>query len=282
MQKKLLLSVLTLGGFMLCAHPASAQEAHAATLATRHRQPTGRDGLENLRPGQNRQVVVKPEVVKAPELPPTPGVNEILAGETLLPGQSGPAVEVIRSLMLELDYQVAPAGAVFDRDLSWKIGQFQLDNHVGNPDADHWGQVDAETLKALQEQSAKGRFNRALGQRIAEYARSRISGGTGYCYHYVARALEAYMGHFLSGLRAYMAADQLASSGRFKEISLPSEKLPQLPAGAVVVWDKGTSASGHISIADGKGYEISDHVQPQMTHHYGGGAFRVFLPIASS
>ena len=279
MQKKLLLSVLTLGGFWLCAHPAHAQSESLSHI--KHRQPSGRVGYDTLRPGES-QPEAKPALPETPTLPPSPAISEILSGATLQLGQAGPAVEVIRSLMLELDYQVEAAGSTFDRDLSWKVGQFQMENHVGNPNADHWGVVDAETLRALQEQSSKGRFNRVLGQRIADYARHSISGGTGYCYHYVAKALEAYMGHFLKGLHAYMAADQLASSGRFKEISVPAERLPQLPAGAVVVWDKGSSPSGHISIADGHGIEISDHIQPQMLAHRGSTSHRVFLPIATS
>lgn len=279
MQKKLFLSAVALGGFWLYAHPANAQAS--ALNHPQHRQPSGRLGYETLRPGMTPSEAA-PTLSERPALPPTPDIKEILAGATLQPGQSGPAVEVVRSLLLELDYQVEPAGAFFDRDLSWKIGEFQMQNHVGNPSSDRWGYIDSETLRALQEQSAKGRFNRNLGQSIATYARQKMSGGTGYCYHYVAKALEAYMGHFLNGLHAYMAADQLAASGRFKEIRVPANRLPLLPAGAVVVWDKGSSPSGHISIADGKGNEISDHIQPQMTAHRGSRSYRVFLPLATS
>ena len=50
------------------------------------------------------------------------------------------------------------------------------------------------------------------------------------------------------------------------------------PAGAIVVWGKGTSTSGHISIAQGNGMETSDFVGNQMTYHYGGAPARVFLP----
>ena len=51
-----------------------------------------------------------------------------------------------------------------------------------------------------------------------------------------------------------------------------------LPAGAIVVWGKGTSKSGHISVAQGNGMETSDFVGNQMTYHYGGAPARVFLP----
>lgn len=123
-----------------------------------------------------------------------------------------------------------------------------------------------------------GDFNRNMGIQLANYASSLATGGTGYCYNFVARDIHAFLPAFLSGEHAYLAADQLAASPYFKEVSLPASDLPSLPAGAVVVWDKGLSESGHISIADGLGHEVSDHIAPQMTFHYGGGAYRVFLP----
>ena len=73
-----------------------------------------------------------------------------------------------------------------------------------------------------------------------------------------------------------MAADQLAAHHRFTEISVGD--LRTLPAGAVVVWARGSSEHGHISIALGNGQEASDHVTSQMTYHYGGGSSRVFVP----
>jgi hypothetical protein len=124
-----------------------------------------------------------------------------------------------------------------------------------------------------------GNFDQGLGQNLAQYAINNTSGGTGYCYQYVASSIHAHVPAFLSGLHAYMAADQLASSPYFKEVGLASEQLALLPAGAVVVWSQGSSESGHISIADGQGHEISDHIAPQMQAHYGGGAYRVFLPV---
>ena len=75
-----------------------------------------------------------------------------------------------------------------------------------------------------------------------------------------------------------MAADQLAArKDRFREV--PANDLAKLPAGAVVVWGKGSSRSGHISIALGDGREASDHMGAQMRSHYGGAPARVFVPI---
>lgn len=121
-------------------------------------------------------------------------------------------------------------------------------------------------------------YDAGFGSQIASYAGSHTSGGTGWCYQYVAQAIHAYTPVFLNGGHAYLAADQLAASGLFKEVAVAASDLPALPAGAVVVWAQGSSESGHISIADGRGYEISDHTAPQMTAHYGGGSHRVFIP----
>ena len=53
--------------------------------------------------------------------------------------------------------------------------------------------------------------------------------------------------------------------------------LPKLPAGAIVVWDKGNGHEhGHISIATGDGKEASDLMRNQITNY--GTSFRVFMP----
>ena len=125
-------------------------------------------------------------------------------------------------------------------------------------------------------------YNPELGKRLAsvgarEAAGRRRAGGN--CYFHVANAVDAVIGRFLSGRHAYMAASQLAAKKNlFTEV--PASNLSGLPAGAIVVWGKGTSDSGHISIAQGDGMELSDFIGPQMTFHYGGDSARVFLPKA--
>lgn len=94
---------------------------------------------------------------------------------------------------------------------------------------------------------------------------------------------------------AYQAANILARppySDRFSElVPATKEDLRNLPAGAVIVWDRNPDPAkraanpnngfthGHIAVATGDGYEISDHVQA-MTMNTNGryGGFRVFLP----
>lgn len=128
--------------------------------------------------------------------------------------------------------------------------------------------------------SLKG-YDASQGHRLAQTAAQGISGGTGLCYQYVACAIHQHYRPFLSGRHAWMAADQLATHPGFREIIVTPSDLPRLPAGAVVVWSQGRSPSGHISIADGQGQEISDHKTAQLTRHYGGGQPRVFIPVRS-
>lgn len=264
MTKMHFMGALTFAALVFAANPVHAQDMDSPSAFGRHSH-------------SGRQDVVSPLAALR-----TPDLAEIEQGEILEIGHKGSAVEVIRSLMLELDYPVEAAGDLYDRELAYQIGRFQQQHKLADPDSEHFGKVGPATLQGLKQQAARGRYNVELGRQLASYARSRISGGTGYCYHYVARAIHAYLPQFLKGMHAYLAAPQLASSGFFKEIDVPSASLPALPAGAVVVWAKGNSPSGHISIADGKGNEISDHVQPQMTRHHGGANHRVFLPLGKS
>ena len=123
-------------------------------------------------------------------------------------------------------------------------------------------------------------YDPVLGKELARASMAESGGKTragGDCYHYVANAVDQVVGRFLTGMHAYMAASQLAQrKDLFTEV--PSGNLRSLPAGAIVVWGKGTSESGHISVAQGNGMETSDFLGNQMTYHYGGAPARVFLP----
>lgn len=141
--------------------------------------------------------------------------------------------------------------------------------------------MDMPNLPTMTQFDAASFDTSQLGGRLAQTASLSASGGTGYCYQYVAQAIHAQLPAFLYGQHAYMAADQLAASSFFREVAVSPDTLPNLPAGAIVVWGQGSSESGHISIADGHGNEISDHISRQMTAHYGGASARVFLPAST-
>ena len=82
---------------------------------------------------------------------------------------------------------------------------------------------------------------------------------------------------------AYMALNDLKNNPQFKEIRVSREELPNLPAGAIVVWQPtrdGTPMGihGHISISDGQGNEISDYKRPQRTTE-NASSYNVFIPV---
>lgn len=119
------------------------------------------------------------------------------------------------------------------------------------------------------------------GQQLAQCAaRTGMSMGTvGRCYAGAKQSIARGTGVQLEGGSAYMAAPQLARSGRFTEVSVSQSQLNRLPAGAVVVWGQtGASPHGHISVALGDGRESSDHVQRQITSLRGASNYRVFVP----
>lgn len=114
------------------------------------------------------------------------------------------------------------------------------------------------------------------GAALAKDAAANANGPGGYCYKWVANALRRH-GVNVSGASAYMGADQLAKNPKFTEIKVNPKDLGKLPAGAVVVWNKGPGhPHGHISIALGNGKEASDKIRNQITNY--GTSVRVFMP----
>lgn len=119
----------------------------------------------------------------------------------------------------------------------------------------------------------------STGSKLAEIARAEATNGDsngGLCYRDVGRSL-AKIGINVSGASAYMAAAQLEKNPKVKEMKVSQSDLPKLPAGAIVVWDRGNGHEhGHISIATGDGKEASDLMRNQITNY--GTSFRVFMP----
>lgn len=117
----------------------------------------------------------------------------------------------------------------------------------------------------------------AWGRSLASDAlKHSVKGPGGWCYKYVAQALARH-GVSVHGGSAYMAADQLATKKEFREVKVSQADLKKLPAGAIVVWNRGNGhVHGHISISLGDGREVSDLVRNQTTNY--GTSYRVFLP----
>lgn len=122
-----------------------------------------------------------------------------------------------------------------------------------------------------------------LGDRLAKATLDAAADNTNLkkreCYHYVKEGL-ASEGIELTGDKAYQAANQLARNPRFREAKVTRDQLADLPAGAVVVWNKNLKAkhpAGHISVALGDGREVSDRVRPQVQNYRS--QYRVFEPV---
>lgn len=115
------------------------------------------------------------------------------------------------------------------------------------------------------------------GRELAKFAKDHATGDGHHCYHYVAEGLDQ-IGINLSGGSAYMASKQLAHSSKVREVKgLKSHQLSKLPAGAIIVWNKGEGhPDGHISISLGNGKEVSDIERTQITDY--GTSYRVFVP----
>ena len=115
-----------------------------------------------------------------------------------------------------------------------------------------------------------------VAERVAERRNTR-----GRCYAAVAEAVRRAVGVRLSGRSAFVAADQLSDSPWFDEVGgVCPEDLPDLPAGATVVWPRTPrSPHGHIAVALGNGWEASDHIQRQLTSLRGHDDFRIFVPL---
>lgn len=137
---------------------------------------------------------------------------------------------------------------------------------------------------------AKTMYNSKVGEQLANAAHI-VDGTGGWCLRGVTKTLNRAFG--LQGENytasrtsaAADAADFLAGdkegwevfSQHFMEDTLATrEDLDNLPAGAVVIWDRSVGPYGHISVSLGNGLESSDHIQSQAKWE---GNFRVFYPV---
>ncbi len=127
----------------------------------------------------------------------------------------------------------------------------------------------------------KADYNAKAGKRLADIAAKNTVGFTKQCATYVKRAIDnAGLGKYEYG-DAYECANILKRNPNFKEISTAGLDLSTLPAGCVLVYDKGVSGYsskyGHVEITLGNGQAASDGV----TNNIRQGA-RVFAPVSDN
>lgn len=105
---------------------------------------------------------------------------------------------------------------------------------------------------------------------------------THQCAQYVKESIERVgLGDYESG-HAYACADILSNNPNFKEINVSGSDLKKLPAGCVIVYDKGDAGYsadyGHIEFTTGKGNAVSDFVSNRIKPSDNA---RVFVPVSS-
>ncbi len=121
-------------------------------------------------------------------------------------------------------------------------------------------------------------YNSDKGYELAKAAAGNAVGFTHQCAKYVRIALENT--GLSNGQRGdgYEYAKILSNNNNFKEVSSSNINLSSLPAGCILVYDKGVagydSSAGHVEITLGNGKAVSDGV----TNNIRAGA-RVFVPV---
>lgn len=131
-------------------------------------------------------------------------------------------------------------------------------------------------LPSLQDAGYNKDKAQILANEIAKY--SSENGFDGYCARHVKQAIkDANLGSYKTG-HAYQMPQILANNKNFKEISTKGINLSSLPAGCILVYDRGvsnySSAYGHTEITLGNGTAGSGGI----THNIRPGA-RVFVPV---
>lgn len=124
-------------------------------------------------------------------------------------------------------------------------------------------------------------YDSSAGEKLAKTALSNSKGFTGYCATYVKKAIEkSGLGSYENG-NAYQMASILRKNKNFEEISPSSINVEDLPAGCVIVYNKGSQGYspnyGHTEITTGDGRAVSDgitqnlHKQPDA----------IFVPVTA-
>jgi hypothetical protein len=204
----------------------------------------------------------------------SPAFSEVKKGAVIETGQNGTSVKELQTRLTKLGFGIKSSGE-FGKTTEEMVKKFQARYGLAQT-----GKFGPTSLSALETAENASKLGNKLAASAKQVARSRNT--IGHCYNAVWVSIFKQFGDFLRGDSAYMAANQLAVSGKFKELKVGNSELDKLPAGSVVVWGKTPkSPNGHISIALGDGREASDHIAGQLTNLRGYSNYRVFLPVKS-
>lgn len=226
-----------------------------------------------------------------------PTLAEIKAGQILAPGQRSQAVLELRKLLNSAGCAVDIKGPDLERmddKVVAALSKFQIGHHLATSQSPHKGLFGPTTLASLQKEAAAGTYDKEIGKRIATAAvKAKLNDNSSghQCYAYVSDYIEhSLKTNFLTGMHAYMAADQLAKSHFFKETKATGAQLKDLPDGAIIVYPaQGGHSSGHIEVVashpkTGAKVAISDFTRPLTPSPWGNVSdakvkYRVFLPV---
>ena len=124
------------------------------------------------------------------------------------------------------------------------------------------------------------KYSSAKGQKLAKDVANHSVGFTGKCSKYVRTALQRTGMHNGHTASAYQMGGVLGKNKNFQEIDPSTVNLKQLPAGCILVYDKGaagySSKHGHIEVTLGDGTACSDG----RTHNLRSTQnMRIFVPV---
>ena len=130
-----------------------------------------------------------------------------------------------------------------------------------------------------QSRSLLSGYNANAGKRLANIALNNSVGWTGYCARSVKNAIcAANLGSYESG-HAYQMSSILRNNKNFKEIPARDVNVKDLPAGCILVYNKGAQGYskdyGHTEITTGDGRAVSDGITKNLTKQ----PSSVFIPV---
>lgn len=123
-------------------------------------------------------------------------------------------------------------------------------------------------------------YNSERGERLAQIALQNKTGFNHQCATYVKNAIqEAGLGSYVQG-DAHRTDEILANNSNFKEITVEGVNINELPAGCVLVYEKGaagySSEYGHVEITTGDGRGVSDGITNNLRT-----PSSIFIPVSA-
>lgn len=207
-------------------------------------------------------------------------LNEKTGGNLAVDGKFGKDTQAALE-KFQRSNQLDPDGKAGDKTREALMGQAGAPRQPTQAGSNGETPNAAPAAKVAGPAKVDGQPKSGFGEKLARDARriaeSGVAGSGRNCKRGVRMAFEKN-GMGLSGVSAYMAADQLAKNKNFSEAKgLSRQDLKELPPGATVVWNRGKGRPhGHISIAQGNGREASDVMRNQIVNYPT--SYRVFMP----